>query len=181
MDDGQILCSPVVVDLFLRFLDDELLSIGITRGSGKDVKSCTWIVGSEAAVARHPTNWCIDYVRQTCECPVPGLESGVLGIEFGLRESSTLQFLDLTRKVRELHEQQIGDWKVEFVVLRSCASACKITHLLRAAAKDIDGSALRDFDAAIRAALERIVGVPLHAEAYPQSSLGVRVGGLGLR
>jgi hypothetical protein len=106
-----------------------------------------------------------------------------LGIEFGLRESSTLQFRDLTRKVRELHEQigEIGDSKVELVLLRSCASACKITHLLRAAAKDIDGSALREFDAALRTALERIVGVSLHAEAYSQSSLGVCVGGLGLR
>jgi hypothetical protein len=83
-----------------------------------------------------------------------------LGIELGLWESSTLQFRDLTRKVRELHEQigEIGDSKVELVLLRSCASACKITHLLRAAAKDINGSALREFDAALRSALERIVG-----------------------
>jgi hypothetical protein len=87
-DDGQILCAPMLVHPFLRLLDDELHAIGATRGRGRDVKSCTRIVGSEAAVARHSTAWCTDDVKQTRECQTPGLESAVLGIDFSLLPTS---------------------------------------------------------------------------------------------
>jgi hypothetical protein len=56
---------PTLVDPFLRLLDAELHAVGATRGSGKDVKSCARIVGHETVVARYPTEWCTDYVKQT--------------------------------------------------------------------------------------------------------------------
>jgi hypothetical protein len=58
-------------------------------------------------------------------------------------------------------------------------SACAATSLARTST--IEGSALREFDDVLRSALERIVGVPLHAEVSSQSSLGVRAGGLSIR
>jgi hypothetical protein len=80
------------------------------------------------------------------------MESAVLDIDFDLHHNISCQFRDLKRKARELHEHigAIEDARIEFVLLRSCASACKITNLLHAAAKDIDGSALREFDDLLR-------------------------------
>jgi hypothetical protein len=137
MDDDQMLCAPQLVDLFLRLLEAELHAIGATRGSDKDVKSCANIVGHEAFVARYPTERCTDYLQQPCECPAPGLESAVLRIDCGLSQSGTRQLREHTRKVRELNEHigAIGDAKIELVLMRSCASACKIIHLLRTAPK----------------------------------------------
>eukprot|EP00973_Karenia_brevis_P032073 4424818-Karenia_brevis.AAC.1 len=48
MDDGQVLCSPSLVDPFLRAPDNKAKEVGATRGQGPDVKRVARLVGPEA-------------------------------------------------------------------------------------------------------------------------------------
>ena len=59
----------------------------------------------------------------------------VLGVDFGTPTAATDQFVDVTAKVRGIHEALVllGDAPTELALLRKCADTCKIAHLVRAA------------------------------------------------
>ena len=49
-DDGQYVRRPGDVDLFLECLDRAAAKVGLTRGTGREVKSTARLIGDEAAI-----------------------------------------------------------------------------------------------------------------------------------
>jgi len=196
MDDGQLICEPSLVDPLLRILDDELAKVGATRGwrdpqsrseSGGDhlqtkVKSVARLVGCAAAVADCGDAWITGYVRATCN--VPGeCVAHVLGVDVGDGGARNAQFSEAALATKSVHDAigTLGDSGIELVLLRSCASVCKMTHLLRASGNAIDSRSLESFDAQQDVALCTALCGPLHAEAAAQAALDALEGGLGIR
>ena len=107
----------------------------------------------------------------------------MLGVDFGHGDHSvSCQFRRAIALAGELHSAlaQVGHAGCELILLRKCADACKVIHLLRAAGPSIDPAILDEHDAQLARSLQRCLG-PLDSMALDQASLGVDEGGLGLR
>ena len=118
MDDGQVLLEPAAVDAFLAILDDELASVGASRGVGADVKSIARVVGTAEAVTECGDAWVTDRVRRTCKLPGPNAPVHVLGVDIGDAAVATSQFRDATTKTAAMREGIAGvcDAGVELVL-----------------------------------------------------------------
>ena len=68
-----------------------------------------------------------------------------------------------------------------FTLLRSCASACKVTHLMRTVPPEQLTKFLTGFDRELRGAMEKILGHDLNDEQWLVCQLPAKYGGLGLR
>ena len=82
-DDGQYICRPCGVDLFLRCLDRAAALAGFTRGVGRNVKSTVRLIGNATAIASfyelQEENWITDKIRDTCQILEPNSTVEVLG------------------------------------------------------------------------------------------------------
>ena len=63
-DDGQVICRPADVDLFLECLDAAAAEAGANRGEGADVKSTVRLVGHPGVLANFSEVWVTDRIRQ---------------------------------------------------------------------------------------------------------------------
>ena len=68
-----------------------------------------------------------------------------------------------------------------FTLLRSCASACKVTHLMRTIPPNQLMKFLKGFDSELKKAMENILGHDLNKEQWLTCQLPAKYGGLGLR
>ena len=75
----------------------------------------------------------------------------------------------------------LGDAQTSLLLLRQCASHCRLVYSTRVTPPPGLSPALVAFDSAVRACLEAACSGPLTAEAWLQATLSTRVGGLGLR
>ena len=66
-----------------------------------------------------------------------------------------------------------------FTLLRSCASACKVTHLMRTIPPSQLEKFLNGFDSELRKAMEKILGHDLNDEQWLVCQLPATYGGLG--
>ena len=82
MDDGQVVCPPLLFGLWLERFDLEIQSIGATRGSGPDVKSIARLVCPARRLNKF-AEWDTPYVRDTCQVPPWKLSVTVRGAEMG--------------------------------------------------------------------------------------------------
>ncbi len=82
-----------------------------------------------------------------------------------------------------LHEKlaELDDAQSELLLLRQCASTCRISHLLRTVPLSKAPEAFDAFDASVLSVLSRIAQVPLTAYAQTQAALPLKHGGCGLR
>ena len=76
---------------------------------------------------------------------------------------------------------ELGDPQTGLLLLRQCASFCKVAYATRVTPPLLHCQAMDAFDGQVRACLERLCTGPLSAEAWEQSSLSTSCGGLGLR
>ena len=180
MDDCEVFCDPSHVDVFLRCLDVEAAKVGATRGSGADVKSFARLCGPADAVEQLGDSWVTSYIQRTCKVGRPNVPVEVLGAELHRIGS---QFEEVTERVRTIHTaiSIVEHVPTELVLTRRCADICKVTHLLRAAGPLLSREHVEAFDSLMRSSVERILGGPLHEDAWDQCSAGVRDGGLGFR
>jgi len=93
---------------------------------------------------------------------------------------------ELEKKLTELDQlvsllSEMPDRQGAFVLLRSCASNCKIVHLLRTLPPRDSLPLAKKFDAILRRGLEAIAGHKLEDVWWRISRLPVKFGGLGLR
>ena len=79
------------------------------------------------------------------------------------------------------HRSLLDDAPSELVLLRRCADVCKVTHLLRACGPQVAEDALGEYDAVLRATLERTLGGDIPEAAALQATAAVSDGGLGMR
>ena len=68
-----------------------------------------------------------------------------------------------------------------FTLLRSCASACKVTHLMRTIPPKQLSNFLNGFDDELRRAMEKILGHDLNDKDWLICQLPAKYGGFGLR
>ena len=75
----------------------------------------------------------------------------------------------------------LPDSQTALLLLRHCASFCRVAYSARVTPPSLHCNALAVFDGAVRACLESVCTDPLAAEAWVQCTLATSVGGLGLR
>ena len=187
-DDGQVVCRPKDVDLFLECLDAAAARVGATRGEGPDVKSLVRLVGHPDALAAFQLEdpegeWLTPRVRRTCKVGAPNAACEVLGAAVGPADACEQLFRDRLEKLKELHDAlpEVDDPATELTLGRLCASVTKSTHVLRAAGDCVGEAALEDHDAALDRFVSRALGGDLPKSALDQAALGVSQGGLGFR
>jgi len=76
---------------------------------------------------------------------------------------------------------ELGNPQVELHLLGSCISVCKVIHLLRRVPSSSLGCLLSLFDSNLCNCLTRIMCCSISDNAWSQSTLPFRLGGLGLR
>ena len=75
----------------------------------------------------------------------------------------------------------LPDAQTALLLLRHCASYCKIAHAMRVTPPEDHSAALAAFDCSVRECLEQLGGLPLTPASWQQATLGTGAGGLGLR
>jgi hypothetical protein len=112
------------------------------------------------------------------------VDSGVEFLGCGIGDSAFSEKLLRKRMaaVKTLQERilLLDDTQMELSLLRTCASSCKISNLLRCSDPRDILRLLDSFDESILSTLEDIISVPLSPSACKQAILPIRLGGLGL-
>ena len=75
----------------------------------------------------------------------------------------------------------LDDPQVVHMLIRLCASYCRVVHLLRAVPTLHAGQAIAKFDSAVHKALQHGVGVLFEEQALLQLRLPLALGGAGMR
>ena len=182
MDDGQLICKPEIFSRWLELFDAKIQEIGATRGSGPQVKSTAKLVCPPEMEASVPC-WLTDYVRSTCRIMDTNSPSVVLGATIGHDDDVTHDALAICGKVRRLRER-IGDINhpgTELVLTRRCCDVAKLQYWLRCYGDTLADNVASSFDRDLRTGVEHTLGGAVPDSSWWQSTLGVKVGGLGLR
>ena len=81
------------------------------------------------------------------------------------------------------HLEDIGssDPHVALILLRQCASFCKLIHLARGTPSSSMVEALKAYDLAVAICFTKCTGLDISVDAWKQAQLSPRRGGLGLR
>ena len=89
MDDGQVVCQPMHVDLVLRTIDEIALKVGLVRGRGENAKTVCRLIGPPSEKSKVGPEWFTEYMRESSvQCNDNDLEGHVLGINFDDRDST---------------------------------------------------------------------------------------------
>ena len=153
---------------------------GARRGVGEDRKSVARLLGRPDQPSRP---WCTDYIRHTCIVPPPSDQPSVLQAPVGFNGDYAGAMEKACGKVRALREQVswTDDAPTEVVLTRRCLDIGRVTYLLRRSGDRIPDDKLREFDSDLRCAIEHSLRGELSEEAWTQTQIGVKQGGLGLR
>ncbi len=179
LDDAWLWGQAVHGDLFLAALDVAGCVSGMERNGAK----CSFAFAAARAGTPPPP-----YTRLTCTVVAGDAPPRALGVALA---GAAQQFGEKVRAVGVLHASiaELEDPGVELALTRGCAAVSKVMYLLRALGPQLDSDAgrglpddvLSSYDDLVDAAVSRIAGEDLSGEATEQASLGVRLGGLGLR
>ena len=182
-DDGQVVCRPADVDLFLDCLDAAAAKVGATRGEGPDVKSLARLVGHPDALDSFDEAWLTDKVRRTCQIGEPNSPIEVLGAMLGPAHARELQFQSRVHKSRDLHDAlaEVADPAAELTLGRLCANVSRVNRLLRVSGTMFSEGALAEHDDASDLFVARTLGGDLPSHAAAQAAMSVKVGGLGFK
>ena len=191
MDDGQVVVPATHAHLYLTAFDEAAGPCGASRvadGVAKTVVREVVAACHSAVVSPGPSptgSWVTEYIRASAvvaETATGVASYKVLGVEAG-PGAATEQFRATLQKVREMHGQlaQLGDARAELVLQRVSLDVCRINHLLRARAPEIDPGLLAEFDQLQRHTISATLGGDIGDQAWAQAQLGVCAGGLGVR
>ena len=188
LDDGLLVGSPDSVCHLLQRLRPALADVGLHLNLGK---CSAWGPGifKEGEGGPHIQVQLPDDHPLRSIPVVPFGPSGgitVLGIPVSASTSGpwfAAKWSDACQRALSLLDRvrQVGDGQLQHTLIRYCADAAKVNHLLRATPFDTGELALAGLTDAIRKAVEEIVGAPLPAHAWGQATLPLAQGGLGVR
>ena len=107
----------------------------------------------------------------------------LLGAAIGSQYFCNAHTLKRKVKAAELigHVQDMEHSQASLLLLRSCASYCKLAYSARVVPPNLHSEALRQFSADLRNGLEVLAEVELTDQAWMQAQLSILNGGLGLR
>jgi hypothetical protein len=182
-DDGQAVCRPADVDLYLQCLDAAAARVGATRGEGPDVKTRVRLIGHPDAVEAFNETWLTDRIQQTCQVGEPNEATEVLGAVVGPAAAQEAHFLERVHASSELRGSlaEVADPATELTLGRLCADVSRVTHLLRASGASVSEAAAGQHDAALSDFVARTLGGDLPQHSLAQAAVGVTQGGLGFR
>ena len=181
---------PGELDVCVFFLDD-----GVACGTARAVASfCQRVQAKLASIGLELTPAKCEIIPASREHQIPpGLLPGfewrsdgnfkLLGAAFGSEEFCTAHTLKRKDKATRLIGglQDLEDTQSALLLLRSCASYCKLAYSARVVPPSLHRSALRGFSIDVRGGLEGLVEVELADRAWLQAQLSILNGGIGLR
>lgn len=87
------------------------------------------------------------------------------------------------KKTQRLRDEVVNleDAHAGYKILSQCLGACRLLYAMRTTRPDWLQEVAAEADAAVREAMEALLGRPLREEAWLQATLPIRLGGLGLR
>ena len=107
-DDGQYVCRPGDVDLFLECLGRPAAKAGLTRGTGRDVKSTVRLIGDKSAITafseRQEESWITNRIRDICQILLHNSKIEVLGTIIGSPKDRDDYFEERLNKLQALRE-----------------------------------------------------------------------------
>jgi hypothetical protein len=116
--------------------------------------------------------------------PVVPCRSGVkvLGIPIGTKTFVVEETATVSAKLQRCLDRLalLGCSFSSFHILRSCLSACKVIHLLRALPFDLGEDLARETHVKLREALGHILGTPVSVQQWALACLSIKAGGFGL-
>ena len=128
MDDGDILCHPILVPSYLQEFDDAKVKVGAERNPQE-----TEVIFYVNDLGAAPREWRIGDVQTMAKVSTVTAGSITLGVAVGRRQLIADQLLakvDVIRAVRE-RVQLCQDPQTDFVLLRERLGICRINHILR--------------------------------------------------
>ena len=128
VDDGDILCHPILVPSYLQKFDGANDSIGAERNPQK-----TEVIYCVKELDAASPGWKIDEVRLLASASTVAAGSNTLRVAMGPRQVIADQLLakaDVTRAMRE-RVQPCQDARTDLALLRESLGVSRINHLLR--------------------------------------------------
>jgi hypothetical protein len=164
LDDFVALGTPESVAKALQILERELKKLGIQLNMGK---SCTF--GLKEALPNLDDK--------------PWSDLMMLGSAVAANQAFVEKTNEYIAEVGKLGERfHELNAQVAFCLLRECANANKVNHLMRTCPPGSVSNTLFDnFDKAVIQAVQDVIGAPLDEKATVQCWLPIKLGGLGLR
>ena len=128
MDDGDIMCHPILVLPFLQDFDVANARVGAERNPLK-TEVIFFVNDLDAA----PLEWNIGDVRRLAKTYAVTGGSITLGVAVGSRQFVTDQLLSKADVIRAMHErvQLCQDPQTEFALLRESLGVSRTNHILR--------------------------------------------------
>jgi hypothetical protein len=169
LDDGILLGHPLEILKALKFIQD----FSVSHGLQLNLSKCELFSFDEQ------NEHLSDFPSLIQRIPIEKLE--FLGIGIGDPNAKLHDALDKLEETLELLDL-IEDRQVQFCLLRSCGSICKINHILRTCAPWNIADALDRADSIIRNAAETVLSTSLTTLQWIQASFGpTNLPGMGLR
>ena len=127
VDDGDILCHPILVPSYLQEFDDANDKIGAERNPLK-----TDVIYHVADLAAAPPEWKVDEVRKLVSVSTAATGSNTLGVAVGPRQFIADHLQAKADVIRAMHErvQLCQDPQTEFALLRENLGVSRIHHIL---------------------------------------------------
>ena len=181
LDDGDIICDPLLVLPHLKAFDQANAPAGAQRNL---IKTEVVLLASEEEIARNSTAWNLEQVRALAtvkSATDPGITLGVATGELQVCKDQLLQKVEVNRSMQQ-KVQICADAQTEHVLNRQCLGINKVNHILRVHGEALwrDREILASFDENQRTTLDRLFP-GLTEEGHKQAVLGASVGGLGWR
>jgi hypothetical protein len=181
LDDGDILCHPLLVLPFLDAFDEANAKIGAERNI---LKTEVLYYATQPTLEQHAAQWQLDQVRTKASVSLASDGTLTLGVATGSSEFVTSQLQRKTQVVKAMHErvQLCQDPQAEFILARESLGLGRVNHILRVHGHSLverDGAAAA-FDAVGRTSLERLFQ-GMTDEGHTQATLSAKEAGLGWR
>ena len=170
LDDGTLMGSPDDLAVALQILERDGPPLGLHLNRGKSLL----FIPEDADADQSPL---------PPDIPITRHGFSLLGCPVGPPDYCEEIFQARIEKVKVSLGalQDLEDAQLEYTLLRSCLSLPKVSFVLRACPPSHILNAAKDFDFAMRRALESILGRPMSDWAWLKATLPCCLGGLNLR
>ena len=169
LDDGVIGCDTVSVAKALEILQKE----GPEYGLHVIMPKCELY---------YPSN--SNFNRNLFPAELKVMPNGIdiMGVPIGSADFCTAYFNGRLSKLNLLIKiDDIENTQVSFLLLNKCVAYCRFAFFSRTSINPATFEVFKQFDCYIRKTLESLVGSSTTDSQWKQATLGIRLGGLGLR
>ena len=180
LDDGDIMCDPLLVRPFLEAFDRANTGPGAVRNLSKS--DVVYYVDDET-LAAHAAAWDVEAIRSLARVSTADTPTPTLGVVTGASDAIEAQLAQKVNVVKGIQAKVAvcADTQTEHVLDRQSLGIGRVNHILRVHGHGLQGSeAISAFDRAAAEVKDRLFP-GLTAESHDQASLAAAYGGLGWR